>query len=247
MLATPLDVLVVAAYGLILPRAVLAWPRLGCINIHASLLPRWRGAAPIARAIEAGDGESGVSIMQMDEGLDTGPVLARARVAIAAGETAGTLHDKLAAAGATALLDVLAALARGDALTAEAQPAEGATYAPKILPSEPAIDWKLSATVIDRRVRAFDPSPGAHARWHGERVKVFGSRLVDAAPVDEEPGTVVALGDGALDVACGDARVLRIATLQPAGGKAMDAAAFARGRAVRPGARFDVDEPAGGS
>jgi len=239
LLDVPLDVLVVAAYGLILPRAVLDWPRLGCINIHASLLPRWRGAAPIARAVEAGDLRTGVSIMQMDEGLDTGPVLAEAALDIAPGETAGSLHDKLAPLGAAALLEVLGRLARGEAVEARPQPDDGATYARKIEPAEAALDWHQPAAVLDRRIRAFDPVPGAHARWSGQRVKVAGSALADgttAAP----PGTVVAVGATDLDVVCGDERLLRLATLQPAGGKPMSAAAFARGRGVHPGARFDV-------
>ena len=234
-----LDVLVVAAYGLILPRAVLDWPRLGCINVHASLLPRWRGAAPIARAIEAGDVRSGVSIMQMDEGLDTGPVLAEVPVTIDPGETAGSLHDKLAPAGAAALLRVLACLADGDAVAARPQPAEGATYAAKIAPAEAALDWRRPAEVLDRQVRAFDPVPGAHVSWAGERVKVAGSSVTGAS-VSAPPGSVVAVDERGVDVACGDAGVLRLARLKPAGGKAMSAAAFARGRGVRAGARFDA-------
>jgi methionyl-tRNA formyltransferase len=238
LLEVPLDVLVVAAYGLILPRAVLDWPRHGCINIHASLLPRWRGAAPIARAVEAGDSRSGVSIMQMDEGLDTGPVLAEVPVDITAGETAGTLHDKLAPIGAKALVDVLGVLARGEPLAPRPQPDEGVTYARKVEPAEAAVDWRLPAVVVDRRIRAFDPVPGAHARWNGERVKVGGSSLVGGSS-DLAPGTVAAVDEPGLDVACGDGQIVRLARLQPAGGKPMSAAAFARGRGVRPGARFD--------
>jgi len=230
---------VVAAYGLILPRAVLDWPRHGCVNIHASLLPRWRGAAPIARAIEAGDTQSGVSIMQMDEGLDTGPVLAEAPIEIARTETAGSLHDKLARLGAATLLDVLGRMARGDPPTPRPQGDDGATYAAKIEAAEAAVDWLRPAAELDRRIRAFDPAPGAHARWSGQRVKLAGSCVVDASAA-AAPGTVTAIGDRGLDVACGDARVLRVSVLKPAGGKAMSAAAFARGRGLLPGARFDA-------
>lgn len=235
----PLDVLVVAAYGLILPREVLAWPRLGCINIHASRLPRWRGAAPIARAIEAGDTRTGVSIMQMDEGLDTGAVLAEVEVPIAADETAGSLHDKLAPAGAQALLGVLARLSSGASVEARPQPADGVTYAAKIEPAEAAIDWRAPATLIDRRVRAFDPAPGAYARYAGGMVKLAGSAVVPGA-AGVEPGTIVGVGPEGLEVACGDGHALRIATLKPAGGRSMNAVAFANGRGLRPGARFDL-------
>jgi methionyl-tRNA formyltransferase len=239
LLAVPLDVLVVAAYGLILPRAVLDWPRLGCLNIHASRLPRWRGAAPIARAIEAGDVETGVSIMQMDAGLDTGPVLAETLVPIAADETAGSLTDKLARGGAQAIVAVLAAIGRGEAPAPRPQPAEGATYAAKIERSDAAVDWRLPAPKVDRRIRAFDPVPGAQARLDGDIVKLSRSSLAGSSA--QAPGTIVRVSADGLDVACGDGGVVRIARLKPAGGRAMDASAFAAGRGVRPGARFDVD------
>jgi len=238
LLAVRLDALVVAAYGLILPRAVLDWPRLGCLNIHASRLPRWRGAAPIARAIEAGDAETGVSIMRMDEGLDTGPVLAEAPVPIAAHETAGTLHDKLAHEGARSIVAVLDALARGEAPAARPQPAEGVTYAAKIERAEAAVDWRLPAAVVERRIRAFDPVPGAQARFAGDLVKLAGASLAGSSP--EAPGTIVAIGAAGLDVACGDGGVVRVARLKPAGGREMSASAFAAGRDVRSGARFEL-------
>ena len=240
-LAVPLDVLVVAAYGLILPRAVLEWPRLGCLNIHASLLPRWRGAAPIARAIEAGDVRTGISIMQMDAGLDTGPVLAEVAVPIGPRETAGSLHDTLAAAGAKALVDVLRALARDEAPPPRPQPAEGATYAAKIERAEAVVDWRLPAEVLDRRIRAFDPAPGAQARFAGQVVKLAGSTPAGAPAGAAPPGTILAIDAAGIEVACGGETALRIASLKPAGGRAMSATAFAAGRGVRPGARFDVD------
>lgn len=158
--ATPHDVMVVAAYGLLLPQEVLDLPRYGCINIHASLLPRWRGAAPIHRAIEAGDAETGVTLMQMDAGLDTGAMLHDARVAIAPDDTTATLHDKLAAAGATLIVDALVELERAGALAATPQPDDGITYAEKIGKHEAALDWRKPATVLARQVRAFDPFPG---------------------------------------------------------------------------------------
>jgi methionyl-tRNA formyltransferase len=237
--AIPLDVLVVAAYGLILPPAVLAWPRSGCLNIHASRLPRWRGAAPIARAIEAGDAVTGITIMQMDAGLDTGPVLAAMDVPIAGEDTAGTLHDKLAAAGAELIVDVVGRLARGEALAATPQPDAGATYARKIERADAALDWRLPARALARRVRAFDPVPGAFAALGGLPVKAASARPV-AGRADAAPGTVLAISDEGMDVACASGEALRIASLKPAGGRWMSAPAFAAGRGVRPGTRFDA-------
>jgi len=235
-LAVPLDVLVVAAYGLILPQAVLDWPRHGCLNIHASLLPRWRGAAPIARAIEAGDATSGISIMQMDAGLDTGAVIDTVAVPIGPRDTAGSLHNALAAAGADAVVEVLRRLDRERTLAATPQPSAGATYAKKIAREDAALDWTLDAEDLDRRIRAFDPVPGAHASFRGEVVKAWraepGARSV-AAP----PGEVLAVGPAGVDVACGSG-LLRLVELQPAGGRRMDAAAWASGRAVAPGQHF---------
>lgn len=234
--AWPLDVLVVAAYGLILPAATLAWPRHGCLNIHASRLPRWRGAAPIQRAIAAGDTTSGVTIMQMDAGLDTGPVVAEQVVAIDPRETAQTLHDKLAAVGAAAIVEVLRRLARDGALGAVAQPAAGATYAAKIDRAEALIDWTRPAAVIDRAIRAFDPVPAAHSTLAAETFKVWGAQFLPIASI-AQPGTVVAVTPDGIDVGCGE-HVLRLTLVQPAGGKRMSAVAFAAGRSIGVGTRL---------
>jgi methionyl-tRNA formyltransferase len=241
-LAVPLDVLVVAAYGLILPRAILDWPRHGCLNIHASLLPRWRGAAPIPRAIAAGDATTGVTIMQMDAGLDTGPMIETVPVAIAARDTAGMLHDRIAAAGADAIVDVLRRLARDGRLASTPQPAEGATYAAKLERAEAVVDWTHAALDIDRRIRAFDPVPGAFTHWRDETVKIW-SAHPSAARAGVAPGTVFGVGSDGIDVACGEG-VLRLVVVQPAGGKRMEAAAFASGRALRPGMQFGAPAPA---
>jgi methionyl-tRNA formyltransferase len=241
LLAVPLDVLVVAAYGLILPPAVLSWPAHGCINIHASLLPRWRGAAPIQRAIAAGDKATGVTIMQMDAGLDTGAMIERTTVPIAPRETAGTLHDKLAAAGARSIVAVLTRLARTGALAATPQPAAGATYAAKIERADAAIDWSGSSESIDRLVRAFDPVPGAATGLSGLGVKVWGTEPM-AEVSEAAAGTVVRAGKEGIDVACGQG-VLRLREVQPANGKRMSAAAFAAGRGVVAGTRFGAPVP----
>ena len=227
------DVLVVAAYGLLLPQAVLDTPRLGCINIHASLLPRWRGAAPIHRAIQAGDGETGITIMQMDAGLDTGPMLLEARVAITAEDTTATLHDKLATLGGELIVDALAQLAAGN-LSATPQPEAGATYAAKIGKTEAAIDWNHDAAELGRAVRAFNPFPGAASPLEGTLVKIWGAR---PAAGEGEPGTVLAAdGDGIL-VACGRGALL-LTNLQKPGGKRLPAADFLRGHPIQPGQRF---------
>jgi methionyl-tRNA formyltransferase len=215
------DVLVVVAYGLILPQAVLDLPRLGCVNIHASLLPRWRGAAPIQRAILAGDAETGVSIMQMDAGLDTGPVLLKRRISIAADDTGGSLHDKLAALGAPALLEALEGLATGT-LRAEPQAAEGATYAEKLKKSEALIDWSRDAAAIERQVRAFNPWPVAETRLAGEQLRIFMALAQNQGSSGIAPGTVVSARDDAIVVACG-AGALRISELQRAGRRPMTA------------------------
>ncbi len=237
LLAHDVDVLVVAAYGLILPPAVLSWPRHGCVNVHASLLPRWRGAAPIQRALLAGDVETGITLMQMDAGLDTGPMLDVVRVAIDARETAGTLEHKLAAAGASTLVSYLRALAAGTVRPPRPQPAAGATYASKIQKSEAEIDWNASAATIDRHVRAFDPTPGAATRWSGERVKVWRAQPSTSPMRGDAPGTVRAVAAGGVAVACGDG-ALNLSELQPAGGRRMSAGTFAAGRKLVPGARF---------
>jgi methionyl-tRNA formyltransferase len=230
------DVLVVAAYGLILPQWVLDLPRLGCLNIHASLLPRWRGAAPIHRAIEAGDAETGVTIMQMDAGLDTGDMLLKERVPVAPDETTGSLHDKLAALGARMTVEALELAACGG-LRAVKQPTQGVTYAHKIDKAEAAIDWSQSAETIERRIRAFDPFPGATARIGAEMVKVWRARAVPGRGT-AAPGTVVAIDEHGIGVACGDASRLEITELQRAGGKRLPAADFLRGFPLEIGTRF---------
>ncbi len=226
IVAMPLDVLVVAAYGLILPAAMLDWPRHGCINIHASLLPRWRGAAPIERALLAGDRETGISIMRMDEGLDTGPVIARHPVPIDARETAGSLHDKLAVLGARAVVDVLLELQRGGRLDAAPQPDSGATYAAKIDRDEAKIDWRAGAQAIDRAVRAFDPAPGAQTSLGNEPLKIWKARSLSGR--FGAPGTVVRADAAGIIVACGEG-ALMVTELQRAGGRRMSAAAFLAG------------------
>lgn len=224
------DAMVVAAYGLILPQAVLDLPRHGCLNIHASLLPRWRGAAPIQRAILAGDFETGVCIMQMEAGLDTGPVLLAEATPISADDTAATLHDRLAALGARLIVDALARLP----LPAVAQPDAGVTYAAKIDKAESAIDWTRPAAEIDRQIRAFDPFPAAQSTLAGTPVKLW--RAVPAAG-HGRPGEVLAAGRDGIVVACGDG-ALCVGELQKAGGKRLSAVQFLAGHAVAPGASF---------
>jgi methionyl-tRNA formyltransferase len=234
-LAVPLDVLVVAAYGLILPRDVLAWPRFGCLNVHASLLPRWRGAAPIQRAIEAGDRVTGITIMQMDEGLDTGGIVAASEIAIHPRETGGSLQDRLANLGSSMIVEALHRLARDGALPATPQVEDGATYASKIAREEARIDWRVMASSLDRRIRAFEPEPGMFTFLAGERIKPG-----TAIPIEPErraaPGTLIAVSPAGLDVACGEG-ALRIVDLQPAGGRRMPVAAYLAGRSVTPGTR----------
>jgi len=211
------DVLVVAADGLILPRWVLELPRLGCLNIHASLLPRWRGAAPIHRAIEAGDAQTGVTIMQMEEGLDTGPMGLVEALPIGPEDTTAVLHDRLAEQGARLIVQALQRLAEGGlaALPFTPQPAEGVCYAHKIEKPEAALDWREDATVLARRVRAFDPFPGANFTWQGEAVKVWAAQPVVG---DGAPGTVLAADETGLTVACGRGALL-LQRLQRPGGK----------------------------
>ena len=224
-----LDVLVVAAYGLILPSWVLTTPRYGCLNIHASLLPRWRGAAPIQRAIEAGDTQTGVTIMQMDEGLDTGAMLLVEPLPITDTETATTLHDKLAEQGARLIVAALQALPLGT-LIAQPQPLEGATYASKLDKAEAALDFTQSAVQLARRIRAFNPVPGATLRLPAidEPVKVWSAIAITTTDKQAEPGTVLGASPEGLDIATAQG-VLRLTELQRAGGKRQTAAAFIQG------------------
>ena len=226
------DVLVVAAYGLILPQSVLDTPTLGCLNIHASLLPRWRGAAPIHRAILAGDTETGVCIMQMDAGLDTGDVLLEKRCAIGADETVAQLHDRLAALGAHALLAALPARCRGE-LEARSQPDQGVNYAEKLTKAEAQLDFALPAEQLHRQVRAFNPWPVAEATLMDKRVRLWKSRLLDDSPLDStaRPGTIVAISDDAIRVRAGDGDI-EFLYLQWPGKKAQSAAEFAHGHTL---------------
>lgn len=228
------DLMIVAAYGLILPAAVLEAPSLGCVNIHASLLPRWRGAAPIQRAIAAGDEHTGISLMGMELGLDTGPVYATQRTRIGPRETGGSLHDRLAAIGAKLLLDSLPALCER-ALHPEPQDPQLATYASKLEKQEATIDWQRPAVEIDRQIRAFNPWPIAQTRYHDEVVRIW-----EARPLDEDaagpspaasPGTVLGSSADGIEVATGDGR-LRIERLQAPGKRPVSAADFARARQV---------------
>ncbi len=233
------DVMVVAAYGLLLPQAVLDAPRLGCLNIHASLLPRWRGAAPIQRAILAGDRESGITIMQMDAGLDTGAMLLRRPCPIRPDETAATLHDRLAHLGAEAIVEALDAL-EGDQLTPTPQDPALATYAHKLEKAEGRIDWQQSATQIDRQVRALDPWPVAFSDLDGEPLRLFASRLT-GRPATAAPGTIVSAGRDGLEIATGE-NTLLIGEVQPAGKRRMAAADFAHARPL-PGRCLGQEHP----
>ena len=222
-----LDAAVVVAYGLLLPKPILAAPRLGCINLHASLLPRWRGAAPIERAIQAGDAETGLTLMRMEEGLDTGPILAAEPMPIQADETGGSLTRKLAARGAALLPGWMADLPQGR-LTPRPQPAEGVSYAPKLTRAEGRLDWRKPADALEREVRAFDPAPGSWFLFGEERIKVIKARLAEG---EGTPGTV--LGPG-LTVACG-AGALRLTRVQRPGRAAMSDEALLRGFAIPSG------------
>ena len=221
--ALDLDAAIVVAYGLILPPAFLAAPKLGCLNIHASLLPRWRGAAPIQRAILAGDAETGVTIMRMEQGLDTGPMLLHRATPIGADETAGELHDRLATLGAAMIVEALAGLAAGK-LHATKQPETGATYAAKIDKKETRLDWAKPAAELARHVRAFSPSPGAWFDYEGERIRVLRA-LLSNARINGPVGTMMP----DLTVRCGDGGTLALTELQRAGRRAMPASEFANG------------------
>ncbi len=238
------DAMVVAAYGLILPQWVLDLPRLGCLNIHASLLPRWRGAAPIHRAIEAGDAETGIALMQMDAGLDTGAMLLEERLPIAPDDTTARLHDRLAALGGPLAARALRAAEAGT-LQPVAQPEAGITYAHKIEKAEAALDWRAPAEVLARRVRAFDPFPGATARQGATVVKVWSAVAEPASAQDAAaaPGTVLQADGTGIRIRCGDG-VLRATLLQRAGGRRLPAADFLRGHALAAGSRFDLPDDA---
>ena len=225
------DVMVVAAYGLILPQAVLDTPAHGCLNIHASLLPRWRGAAPIQRAIEAGDTETGVCIMQMDAGLDTGAVVSTHRYAIKNTDTATDVHDALADLGAHAIVADLQQLQQTGRLNASPQPQAGITYAQKLSKEEAKIDWNESALVIERKIRAFNPVPGAWVEYQNQPLKIW---RAEAVAQSGRAGEVLAISSDGLIVACGEG-ALNITELQPAGSKRMPVAAFAAGRHIEKG------------
>jgi methionyl-tRNA formyltransferase len=266
LIAVGADAMVVAAYGMLLPPEVLAIPRLGCLNIHASLLPRWRGAAPIQRAIEAGDTETGITIMQMDAGLDTGPMRLARALPIGPDEPAGSVHDRLAALGAEAIVEALGRLAAGD-LPMCAQPADGVTHAAKITRADAMVDWSASARAIVDRLRALDPAPGGVAelaRLPGTVLKLWRARpaaCVQAAtpPGDEAagaapdparaaPGTVIAVGAEAITVVCGggaSAQAVDLLELQRPGGRRMPAREFLAGFPVRPGDRLCLPAASG--
>jgi methionyl-tRNA formyltransferase len=238
--AARLDVMVVAAYGLILPNWTLTAPRLGCLNIHGSLLPRWRGAAPIHRAIEAGDAETGITVMQMDAGLDTGDMLLEQAEPIRPDDTTARLHDRLAALGGQLIVQALAA-AQAGTLQARPQPEVGVCYAHKIDKAESAIDWRLPAEVIERRVRAFDPFPGASLLCEGEVVKVWQAAVVALAH-EAEPGTVLCQTADQLTVACGGGTALALCQLQRPGGKRQPVAAFNQARPGLAGRQFNLPQ-----
>ncbi len=226
------EVMVVAAYGLILPQTVLDLPRFGCINIHTSLLPRWRGAAPIQRALEAGDAATGVCIMQMEAGLDTGPVLLSEALPIAADDHAASLHDKLAGLGARLCVEALAQLP----LAATPQPEAGVTYAHKIDKAEAQVDWRRSARELDRHVRAFNPFPGAQARFGGQTVKLWrATPVAGSGPA----GTVLAVDREQVVIACGDG-ALAVSELQKAGGKRLPVREFLAGHPLKVGDAFEL-------
>lgn len=235
------DVLVVVAYGQLLSPTVLALPRFGCINVHASLLPRWRGAAPIARAIEAGDTVTGVSIMQMEAGLDTGPVWASAATAITDTDTASTLHDRLSLLGARLLVETLTRIARGD-IAAQTQDATRASYAKKLRKEEAVIDWSQPATVLHRRIRAFLPQPVACTTFRSKRLRLWGVEALDPTPTTSAPGTVIGVDSDAVRIATG-AGALALTRLQLEGGKILSAREFANGQRLPVGERLGEIAP----
>ena len=226
------DAMIVAAYGLILPQAVLDMPRWGCLNIHASLLPRWRGPAPLHRAILAGDGTTGVCIMQMEAGLDTGPVLLAESLPIVSDDTTGALHDKLAELGAQMIVKALHQLP----LKPNPQPGTDACYAVKIEKSEAALDWRLPAAQLDRKIRAFNPFPGAFADLDGFAIKIW---RADQMTICGTPGQIVSIDTDGIVVACGEGS-LRLTELQKPGGKRLPVAQFLAGNPITEGSRFTV-------
>lgn len=227
--------IVVAAYGLMLPRAVLTLPAHGCVNVHASLLPRWRGAAPIQRAIEAGDAETGVTIMRMAEGLDTGPMLARRATPITSRDTAGALHDRLAALGAELMVETLRRLEHGP-VEAEPQDDSLATYAAKITPDDALLDWRRPAAEIERQVRAMNPWPVVRTAYDEQTIRIWEARVTAGA--SGVPGQIIRAGRDGIDVACGE-DALRLTVLQRQGGRRMTAAELLNGFPLTPGERFD--------
>ncbi|HUW51646.1 MAG TPA: methionyl-tRNA formyltransferase [Sulfuricella sp.] len=230
------EAMIVAAYGLLLPQQVLTIPRFGCLNIHASLLPRWRGAAPIQRAILAGDHETGITIMQMDQGLDTGAMLLRVALPIAGQDTAETLHDKLADLGATAIVSALQQMERG-ALSAQPQDGSTATYAAKLTKAEGLLDWRKDAAELARAVRAYNPFPLAQARFQGETWRIWQASASDKS--GGLPGEILQADKSGILVGCGEGALL-LTGIQKAGGKRLSAASFLTGNSVKPGQRFDT-------
>jgi methionyl-tRNA formyltransferase len=245
--AAQADAMIVAAYGLILPQWVLDTPRLGCLNIHASLLPRWRGAAPIHRAIEAGDPKTGITIMQMDAGLDTGDMLLVESLSIAPHDTTPMLHDRLAELGGRMIVEALELAACGG-LKPAPQPLEGITYAHKIDKAESAVSWQQSAAQIERRIRAFAPSPGCSSTLRGEVIKLCAAQVLPAIHYQNESdlrsshageGTILLANEQGVDVLCGAGTVLRMTELQRAGAKRLPAGEFLRGFSINAGERFE--------
>ena len=237
--STAHDVMVVAAYGLILPLSVLNIPPLGCLNIHGSLLPRWRGAAPIHRAIEVGDTETGITIMQMEEGLDTGPMLLTESVTIKDTDTTGSLHDTLAAMGGKLIVEALRLLGQSK-LTATVQPEQGVTYAAKISKEEAGLDFLQSADILARKIRAFNPFPGTHAQYADKMIKIFAAHPIDKSSHGAAPGTILsASAHEGIAVACGEG-CLQLTELQKPGGKRLPAADFLQGFPLPAGNSFTL-------
>ena len=244
--ATPHDVMVVAAYGLILPAEVLDLPRHGCLNIHGSLLPRWRGAAPIHRAIEAGDAETGITLMQMDEGLDTGAMLSREATPIGSQDTTGSLHDTLAALGGRMIVDALRQLAAGQPLTATPQPVAGVTYAEKIAKDEAPLDLTRPAAELANQVRAFNPFPGATVQVGDTVIKCWQALpLAAATSLPHPPGTILAADAAGVIIACGNGSALQVTELQKPGGRRQPAQQFLQAMPLPPGTRCVVSGTAG--